>query len=333
MSDEILNRPASRGRLHALAIERVISPPELENALAVIGERPDRASWSTWGRRFLAMLGGSLAGAGAIMFFAANWQQMGAWVRLGLAGTLLAAAGAAAIALGLDRTAGKGFALLAALLVGPMFGVYGQAWQTGADPWQLFATWTLATAGIAFAARLAPAWGLALVLGHVTWALYFAQQHGLDLADWKEPKPTIALIALALVDLFVVAGLQSVRREPWIERLAALLFVGLLAVPAIAFVASGDSGGLHFLALTLAAAASLVFHRERLPDLFLLALSRLVVAGLAGFFAGRLFLEELELDLAGVFLTGLAVLAEFAALAKWLQGHWERSRARATGEA
>ncbi len=45
--------------------------------------------------------------------------------------------------LGPECTPGKAALLLATLLLGVFLALFGQTYQTGADPWQLFANWAL----------------------------------------------------------------------------------------------------------------------------------------------------------------------------------------------
>ena len=63
----------------------------------------------------------------------------------------------------------------AAVLLGALLAVYGQTYQTGADPWGLFATWALLILPWAVAACFTPLWLLVIGLIDTAHVLYLAQ--------------------------------------------------------------------------------------------------------------------------------------------------------------
>ena len=90
----------------------------------------------------LLLLGAGLLLSGIVCFFAFNWADLGRFAKFGV----LEAAVAICAGLGwwkLSNLSGRVALFAAAVLVGPLLGVYGQTYQTGADPWGLFAFWAL----------------------------------------------------------------------------------------------------------------------------------------------------------------------------------------------
>ncbi len=63
----------------------------------------------------------------------------------------------------------------AAVLVGPLLGVYGQTYQTGADPWGLFAFWALLILPWVVVAHFTALWILTIALLDTALVLYWIQ--------------------------------------------------------------------------------------------------------------------------------------------------------------
>ncbi|MEM6456810.1 MAG: DUF2157 domain-containing protein, partial [Acidobacteriota bacterium] len=98
------------------------------------------ARWLDHGLLFLGL---GLALSGVVFFFAYNWEGMHRLVKLGLVEAGIAAAFSVAALSGLSGLRGKLALLTSSVLVGVCLAVFGQVYQTGADPWELFASWAL----------------------------------------------------------------------------------------------------------------------------------------------------------------------------------------------
>ena len=94
-------------------------------------------------------------------FFAFNWSAIG---RLGKMGLIAAAIAACALGALPDprRLLSRVLLLLlsASVLVGALLAVFGQAYQSGADPWSMFATWALLILPWTLAACFRPLWNV-----------------------------------------------------------------------------------------------------------------------------------------------------------------------------
>jgi uncharacterized membrane protein len=101
------------------------------------------ADWRSFIDRLLLWCGTLLIAVGVIFFFAFNWQEMGRFAKFGLAEVPIVVSVAVCWKLGLDRLSGKAALLAATILIGALLALVGQTYQTGADPWQLFAVWAL----------------------------------------------------------------------------------------------------------------------------------------------------------------------------------------------
>jgi uncharacterized membrane protein len=88
--------------------------------------------------RGLGIVAALLLGAGLIFWIAANWQDQSRQFKFYLIQAVLLASMAGALAWPRGRNA---LLLLATLALGGLLAFIGQTYQTGADPWQLFAAW------------------------------------------------------------------------------------------------------------------------------------------------------------------------------------------------
>lgn len=119
---------------------------------------PASFSWGLWVQRLFLFLGSALLLAGVICFFAFNWQDMGRFLKLSMPFAAFAALCSLAVWRGLDSLGGKVLSLSAGVMIGVFFAVYGQVYQTGADAWQLFATWALFLLPLAVLTRFSGMW-------------------------------------------------------------------------------------------------------------------------------------------------------------------------------
>jgi uncharacterized membrane-anchored protein/uncharacterized membrane protein len=89
------------------------------------------------------------------MWLAANWDGFGRYGRFGIVGAALVISVGGALSM---RSLRPGFLLLGFFATGGLFALIGQAYQTGADPWSLFAIWAALTLPFALAARSDAVW-------------------------------------------------------------------------------------------------------------------------------------------------------------------------------
>jgi hypothetical protein len=125
---------------------------------------PDRDAWARFTHLFGLGLGTASVLAGVVYFVAFNWSELGFFPKLGLAlGGVVACASVAAWA-GPRSLVGSLASIGGAVLSGAALVVYSQHWQSGADPWTLFAAWSALAVPFVLAARTPAAWALWFVL-------------------------------------------------------------------------------------------------------------------------------------------------------------------------
>lgn len=239
--------------------------------------RPDKTNvWPTDWRVFLTKLAWGLAvlllASGLVTWIAANWENWGHAAKFALAqGAVLISAGLALLFR--RRSGGWGHDLgvpaaltgLAAVATGGLLALIGQTYQTGADPWQLFALWTVLIIPWVFTVRSVFLSVLWLVLINTAFYLW------IDVArlDWfGRSYTTQTLLALAVNALLLLAAetIWRARHDPWriVPRVAAIA-VGF-------FIGAQVMEGNFLLGLALFLALYGVY-RYRRPDLLIMSLA------------------------------------------------------------
>jgi uncharacterized membrane protein len=319
-----LDQAATPKRIRVATEAAGFPPPLARRAMAVAAASPAVEAWTQFLTLALLLLGAALLLSGVISFFAFNWATLGRFAKFALI-----EGGVAACALigwwRLRDVTGRVALFAAAILVGPLLGVFGQTYQTGADPWGLFAAWALLIAPWVIVAGFTPLWMLEVALCDVALVLFWLQVPDLDSSE------VLYLFSL-LAGLHAIAGAawewQSHRATPWLSARWAPRFLvatafGFLLVPAISFVldvvAAGPARTFGFFALWLAVAVSIVVYRRVREDLFMLTVAggSVLIMLTVGF--GRLLFDVLKLDISGGLLMAMFVLVEVVVAVAWLR--------------
>jgi uncharacterized membrane protein len=197
-------------------------------------------------------------------------------------------------------------ALLAFLGIGALFAYFGQTYQTGADPWQLFALWAVLGLPLCGATRsdvLWAPWALVVMTAISLWVYahtghrWFSEAG--SLSTYGVAWGASVLVLAALSPLFTA----QTGAKAWSLRTAATLAVVMWTSTGLTGLFSHTQIAPHYaLGLLLLAGTALAFSTRRCFDVFVLSaialgLNVLLVGGLA-----RWFLESAKGNPIGVFL-------------------------------
>ena len=224
----------ARAVVSQLLAQQRIAEQDIDAALLVSGVYPSKASWHAFVLRGLHWLG-MLAFALAVIFFvAANWGELGKLLRFGLLECLLVSSVAAYCYFPSHGLVAKSLLLLAFLLLGGLLALFGQTYQTGADPWQLFFNWALLGTPWVLIARFAPLWMLWLVVLNLAISAYHKDFAGW-FSSWMSPQESVSWALLlfnsaALLGWELLARRFSWLRNSWASRLLAAWCIFLLSL-------------------------------------------------------------------------------------------------------
>jgi uncharacterized membrane protein len=206
----------------------------------------------------LAVSAAALLGLGLVFWVAAHWDTLGRFGRLALLQ-------AAVVVLGLGawwRPAARlPLALALVLATGALLAFIGQTYQTGADPWQLFALWALLVLPLCLGLRSDVLWAPWALIAMTAAALWVQTHTG---HGWRAQPHDLAAHAMGwLLALLLVAGLSPPLQRhtgagPWALRTALVLTVVSVSASALGGlfqqqVAAHYAAGLLVLVLLAAA--------------------------------------------------------------------------------
>lgn len=308
-------------------------PAAVQQALTLAAASPASRDWIQFLTGALLLLGAGLLLSGIVCFFAFNWADLGRFAKFGVLQAAVAiCAGLACWKM--PNLSGRVALFAAAVLVGPLLGVYGQTYQTGADPWGLFFFWALLVLPWVVVAHFTALWILTIALFDTALVLYWIQvkEPWLQLAGSGDRNWWMLFLWLPVIHLIAVSAWEVQRRRarPWLDEewgprlLVSTAFLALL-VPAIVFVLDTGFGGewegspAAGLAVWVVAAAVFAYYIKVREDLFMLTAAGGSIMTVLTFIAGRIIFRELKLELFGGLVMSALLIAEVVLGVAWLR--------------
>ncbi len=333
--------PASYSNLQESAEQLHLSAGAYHRALVLAGLTPERDDWLGYIDRFLLIAGAILVVAGITAFFAWNWSDLGHISKFAIIQSGILLAVLAAWRLGLDSPGGRVALAAAAFLVGTLLAVFGQVYQTGADPYGLFLAWAALILPWGVIGRQAGVWLVWQVLLNLTVIMYYTQVLNPPDGWWQLAQllgplvwlgttvtdSTLATYLFVLNTASLAAWEFGARRgTPWMQgtlfpRLVALAALLIVLIPTVIIIlAAGldEETGLNVispLSLMFAVAAALYYYRHRRRDLFILTCSLFALIMVAT----SLFINAMPGEGGALLILAVLVIVQVAAAAWWLR--------------
>ncbi|MBL8956796.1 MAG: DUF2157 domain-containing protein [Myxococcaceae bacterium] len=295
----------------------MLSEAAFDRALGLATEPPPHDAQAAFAARAALVLGGLLSVASVVFFVAHNWEGLSRWARFGALELGLVAFAAAAWRAKGQLTRQVALSLCAALL-GPLLAVYGQTYQTGADPYELFLTWALLAAPIAALSRFMPLWLGVWALVNVSAALFCEQLRPFDADPFAYGGVLLAALNTLGLGAYELVSRRTDwlgERTSWFHRALAAAIV-LPALPVACWYLAGGSWwhahGWGPAAAAVVAGAGVTLAVAYRRDSFVRSAVAFCAIGLATAFAGRWLHRHVHEAFAWG-LMGLFVVAELAA--------------------
>lgn len=299
-----------------------LSAAALERGLTLATESPDARAWRVFLSRALLLLGAGSVLAGVICFVAYNWANVGRFGKFGVAAAAIAAAAIYAWR-AIPKLTGEIALFTAAVLVGALLAIFGQTYQTGADPYGLFATWALLILPWVIASRFSATWVLLLLLIDTAITLYWGQVIGA-----RETRDMLWLpLVVGAIHFGALAAWQWQRKlalpwltERWAQRFVAVcaLYAWWLAATVTLFVSSrAGVAGVIGLALFVIAVAAMVRFYRRPRDLFMMTIAVAAAMAFGTALVGRILFEVMRVGFFGMMLMAALVVWEITVGLKW----------------
>ncbi|MGI2218055.1 DUF2157 domain-containing protein [Shewanella baltica] len=311
---------------------------------------PDASSWRGLIANLLLWFGALSFASGVIFFFAYNWQSLGRFAKFGLIEVAIVLAIGAFAWLyyranslsaashshshsnqsndsRFGATTANGVLLAASVLVGGLLALVGQTYQTGADPWQLFAMWALVILPFAWVAGFDGLWLLLVGLINLSIGIFLDSFSHLWGAFLDEQGQLLIFICLnlAIYYAFVLLDRNVAGRwhAPILEYVCSLFAMGCFTwlITWLIFddFFKGDgfstgviSGYLAHLVL------GFVIFRYRLPRIYPLALGGFSLIAVGAALLIRLMFEDND-PIGGFLFIGLYIILASTGLSIWLK--------------
>lgn len=274
----------------------------------------DGSQWRRFLNLLLPALGVSFMVSGILFFFAYNWTDLNKFAKLGMIEALLVGAVALVLFTRWNLPIKQIILTGASFLVGALFAVYGQIYQTGANAYDFFLGWTLFVTLWAIASGYPPLWLVWIGLVNITIYLYGKQT---DIVDegmrvlLNNSHTLLCALAVIVAEALYASGRMR-KRTVWFVNAVALAALACATANAInSILTSYEQGAVTLpIALVLFAAGLCFGFRKR--QLFYIS----TIPFCALLMLEALLLQVLEKSInAGVILLlGLVLIAGTTAL-------------------
>lgn len=295
-----------------------------ENALVthVYNQKED---WQKFLKYVFIASGVGFTVAGVLFFFAYNWADLPKFVKLGLTQLLIIATTLAVLFI---KTNGKIRNIVltgSAILVGVLFAVYGQIYQTGADAYDFFLGWTIFITLWVLVSNFATLWLLYILLVNTTFVL-FIDQVG---PDWSAILILFILFimnALFLVGAILLSKYQKVEKVPnWFLYVISLATLGFSTMGIVySILDNGGTLGYIFVITAVVLFVAGIYFGLKQKNAFYLSIIQLSII----IIICALILNGIE-DGSGILLTGIFIIASITGVIKNLmnlQTKWNNEK-------
>ena len=186
-----------------------------------------KEQWNKFLSRFLLAVGVAFTTAGIVFFFAYNWSDLPKFAKIGMVEILLVISVSLVLLTSWSKLVKQIILTGSAFLIGTLFAVFGQVYQTGADTYDLFLVWTLFTLLWAIASRFAPLWLVFVGLLCTTLWLYAIQITTYD--DWLITPINSLITWICAITTFIAEWIYS-KNKPGKQN---LWFIQTMAIACV----------------------------------------------------------------------------------------------------
>ncbi len=274
----------------------------------------DAHAWGKFIKLFLLALGVSFTSAGIIFFFAYNWAGLHKFVQIGAIETAIISAIAVVIFSKLNNTFKNTILTGTSMLVGVLFAVFGQIYQTGANAYDFFLGWTVFVTLWVIVSNFAPLWMVFLVLINTTILLYSQQVA----YDWSEAFVSNILFGLnatfLVIALFIShITLDIVKIPTWFTKTIALKIMLLVSTSITGIIFSSNQANNYTLILSIVACTIGILYGLKTHSVFYLSIISLSII-----YITSAFLIRISDDIGMFFFISLFIIGSVTLVIKTL---------------
>lgn len=317
----------NRSWLIDLITDGKIAQDDIARAVELAELAPTPQAWHRLIDRMLIWLGALLLAFALLFFVAYNWSGFGNYSKFALIEVLLIGT------VGLywlwhdDLLKSRVTLLVASILTGVLLALFGQTYQTGADPWELFFNWALLITPWVVISRFSVLWVVWLALLNLSILLYI-NTFG-PVFRWYLPIEELLFWILFLLNTtaWVIWELAS-KRFAWLDdgwSLRLIAFASSTAITWLMLATIVEKSNLFTLIAWVSWLISIyTVYRRFKTDLFMLTIY--------SFSLGTVFITFLVYHVASadtlgsLLLIGLIIIGISTALTLWLKSVYKEKQ-------
>ena len=252
-----------------------IKAEDIQSALEASDANPSNQEWLHFLKSSCLWLGITAIAAATIFFFAFNWQSISTLTKFTLLQGFMVCTTIAYLKVVPLKRPSTAITFLIAMLTGALLALSGQVYQTGADPWQLFAIWALLITPFALLNHSSALWVLWILLINLALLLYSQTFRGLFGFLFREEELLGIFLLFNSLSASVFEVMLQLKKPPLKNRYApqlCLLISGFIATW-LAIWAIFDSSELQWggPVYLIWIGAVFYYYRHRQFDLFILS--------------------------------------------------------------
>jgi len=191
---------------------------------------PHKEAWQKFLKLFFITLGIGFSVSGIVFFFAYNWADLHRFSKIGITQGLLIATTFIALLPKFHVNIRRIILSGSAVMVGVLFAVFGQIYQTGANAYDFFLAWTVFITLWVIVLNFAPLWLLYLILVNTTFILFALQVAG----DWSAVLVLTVLFILNASVVFIAHLFQNRGKAS-----VPMWFLNTVSLAALSFATIG----------------------------------------------------------------------------------------------
>lgn len=252
----------------------------INQVIQIAEAEPTPSDWISFLKTTLLWSAMLLICSGVIFFFAYNWQEISRFSKFALVEAVMLFTTLAYIRFA--STTLKTVTLISmSLFTGALLALVGQTYQTGADPWQLFATWSLLILPWAIISRASSLWVLWAALVNLSVLLYLEISDDIfgialneDVGLW-----IVVLLNTTLLCVFETFTLlnKPATANRYFNQLLVLIAGTTTTVLAIWAIFERTMGVAGFIYYAVWITSAYYVYRYKRPDLFIISMGSLSV--------------------------------------------------------
>jgi len=315
----------NRKELLGLLAQHRVSQKNIAKAVQISGIAPTKYDFLVFMRMALLWVGAIALVMSLLMFMAYNWDDLGRFAKFIMVEISLLATAVIYFFTGKYTLLQQISLMLASITLGILLALIGQTYQTGADPWQLFAVWALLMTPWAVVAGYAGLWILWILLLNLAMILYH-QKFDLSLFLFLEISDKLLELMFVLnTVLWVAWAYLSTKYKTFQDRLS-MRFLAVISMASIttlsifSFYAIFSVTLWHFVLYVLTLGLVYYMYRVRSIDMYMMSLFTLSVFFFALGIVFRFVFFNISQDITFFVLLMLVVIGGLtSAVVSWMK--------------